>query len=178
MNEKSLMLIKPDAVERKLIGEITSRFEKIGLTIKAMKMLTPKEEVANNHYKITDEWCKDVFEKSKSTAQKEGRPFEHKDHIQFGKFVQSKNINFLTQGPIIAMIIEGPHAIEIIRKIVGHTEPKQALAGTIRGDLVFDSYKLADKEQRSVKNLIHASSDSKEAEREIKLWFNKQEIIQ
>lgn len=177
MNEKSLILIKPDTIKRKLIGEIITRFEKLGLTIKAMKMIIPAKEIANEHYKLSEEWCKDVFDKSKSTAQKEGRTFEHTDYIKFGKLIQSKNVDFITGGPIISLVIEGPHAIEILRKIVGHTEPKQALPGTIRGDLVFDSYKIADKEERSVRNLVHASSSPEEAEREINLWFNKEEII-
>ena len=97
--------------------------------------------------------------------------------MKFGSLIQSRLKDTLKEGPVTAMVFEGMHAVEIIRKMVGHTEPKQAAPGTIRGDFLLDSYELADKEGRAVRNLVHASSSLKDAEREIKLWFKKGELV-
>ena len=100
-----------------------------------------------------------------------------KDHMDFGKTLQKYLVNYITESPIIAMVIEGPHSIEIIRKMLGSTEPRQAAPGTIRSDFSStESYELADKEQRAVKNLVHASDSVENAKREISVWFSKEEI--
>ncbi len=178
MIEKSLILIKHDGVSRGLIGEIISRFEKIGLKIIGMKMLHADEKLASNHYLVDEEWAKNVFEKTKNAYEKNKKKFPFKDHMEYGKMIQSWNVGFLREGPVVAIVIEGLHAVEIIRKLVGNTEPRQALPGTIRGDYTVESYAVADIKKRPVRNLVHASGSVKEAEREISLWFKENELCE
>lgn len=175
--ERTLVLIKPDGVKRSLIGKIITRIEDIGLKITGAKMVWADEELAKKHYHLDEVWAKNVFEKTKTTHEKEGKKFPYKDYIEFGSLVQKWNINFLREGPVIALVIEGAHAIEIIRKIVGHTEPKQALPGTIRGDFASpESYAVANTKERVLRNLIHASDSVETAKKEISLWFKDSEI--
>ncbi|MEK6924985.1 MAG: nucleoside-diphosphate kinase [Nanoarchaeota archaeon] len=178
MIEKTLILLKHDAVYRGLVGRIITRFEDIGLKITAVKMILPDEKLAQNHYFLDEEWAKAVYDKTKLSYEKDGKIFPYKDHMEFGKQIQSWNINFLREGPIIAMVLEGPHAIEIVRKIVGSTEPKSSPPGTIRGDYaMMESYAIADVKNRVLRNLIHASDSTKSADREIALWFTQKEIL-
>ncbi|MEK6826670.1 MAG: nucleoside-diphosphate kinase [Nanoarchaeota archaeon] len=177
MKERTFVLIKHDGVAKGLIGEIISRFERIGLKIVGLKMLLVDEELAKNHYKVTKEWATNLFDKSKKAAEKNGKKFPFKDPIEYGKMIQAWNQEYLREGPIVAIVFEGPHAVEIIRKMVGHTEPRQALPGTIRGDYIIDSYDFADRHKRSIRNLIHASENLQEADREIGLWFKKEELV-
>jgi nucleoside-diphosphate kinase len=151
MIEKTLILLKPDAVQRGLMGEIITRFERAGLKIIGMKMVWVDEELAKKHYR-------------EELAKRRG---EH---------VRTKNVNFLKEGPVVAMVLEGINAIEITRKIVGPTEPKSAPPGTIRGDYAHASYQWADEKNVAVKNLIHASADKNDAELEINLWFKPEEM--
>lgn len=177
MIEKTLVLIKHDGVARSLVGKIISRFEDTGLKIAAMKMLRADENIAKNHYILDENWAKNLFEKNKASAEKENRKMKYKDHMEMGKAIQSMNSIFLREGPIIALVLEGPHAIEIVRKMVGATEPRQSPPGTIRGDFaMIESYQLSDSKNRVLRNLIHASDSKETADREIKLWFNQQEI--
>ena len=177
MIEKSLILIKHDGVLRGLIGEIISRFEKTGLKITAMKMIWANEDLAKNHYRIDKEWAQNVFDKTKKTHEREGKKFDFKDPMEFAKLIQKWNVDFLREGPVVAMVIEGPHAVEIIRNMIGPTEPKQALPGTIRGDYAMvESYAVANAKQRVLRNLVHASDSRENAEREINLWFHKDDI--
>lgn len=177
MIEKSLILIKPDGVQRGLIGKIIARFEDVGLKIVAMKMIQPTEDLAKNHYQLDEQWAKNVFDKTKLAYEKESKPFKYKTHLELGKTIQQWNMNFLQEGPVVALVIEGPHAIELVRKMVGSTEPRQASPGTIRGDFAsVESYALADKKARVLRNLIHASDATATAEREISLWFQKHEL--
>ncbi|MCH7567885.1 MAG: nucleoside-diphosphate kinase [Nanoarchaeota archaeon] len=177
MQEKTLILIKHDGVVRSLIGKILTRIENIGLKVIGMKMVWANEDLARNHYTLDEEWARKSFETTKKTHEREGKPFPHKNHMEFGSLIQSWNINFLREGPIIAIVAEGPHAIEIVRKIVGTTEPRQSPPGTIRGDFAMtESYELSDKNKRVLRNLIHASDSPKTAEREISLWFKPEEL--
>tara|TARA_Y100000310_G_C20139665_1_gene559676 strand:- start:27 stop:506 length:480 start_codon:yes stop_codon:yes gene_type:complete len=148
MIERSLILIKPDGVERGIIGEILSRFEKAGLKIAGMRLVHIDEKFAKKHYKA---------------------------HIDkpFYKGLEK----MITEGPVVAMVLEGLHAVEIIRKIVGPTEPRTAPPGTIRGDYAHHSYEYTDKKGIAVKNLIHASGTKKEADEEIKLWFSESDLF-
>ncbi len=177
MSEKTLILIKPDGVQKQLIGEILSRIEKNNLKIKAIKMVLADDGILNKHYPLKEDWAKSIFKKSKNSAEKENRPFDFTDYMEFGKIIQTRNKQSLAEGPIIPMIVEGPQAITIIRNIVGATEPKQAEKGTIRGDFASEeSYELADKENRAVRNIIHASDSIENAEKEISIWFQEYEI--
>lgn len=150
MIEKTLVLLKPDAVQRGLIGEIINRFEKAGLKIIGMKMNQVDNEFAAKHYF-------DVEQRN-------------------GKKIFDNNVKFLTEGPIIAMCLEGVHAINIVRKMVGPTEPKSALPGTIRGDYAHVSYDYANSKDIVAKNLIHASASKEDAKKEVGLWFSKGEL--
>lgn len=175
--EKTLVLIKPDGVARSLIGKIISRFEETGLKIIAMKMIQTEEKLAKKHYPLDEEWAKNVFEKTKTTYEKEGKQFNYKNPLEFGSMIQKWNMSFLCEGPIVAMVIEGPHAIEIVRKIVGHTEPKQAAPGTVRGDFAsLESYAIANAKGRVLRNLVHASDSKETAQKEISLWFKSSEL--
>lgn len=175
--ERTLILLKPDAISRGLVGKIISRLEEAGLKIIGMKMHKADEKLAKQHYPLDEEWAKKLFEKTKTTYEKEGKPFNYKNPIEFGSLIQKWNMSFLCEGPIIAMAIEGPHAIEIVRKIVGPTEPRQAPPGTIRGDFaMFESYAIANNKQRVLRNLIHASDSEEAAQRELLLWFKPLEL--
>lgn len=177
MIEQTLVLIKPDGVKKAIAGKIISRFEDTGLKIAALKMVWPDHKLAEKHYPLEEEWAKGTYEKAKTAAEKTNTEFKHKNHMEYGKFIQDSLKEFITESPVIAMVLEGPHAIEIVRKIVGPTEPRQAPPGTIRGDFIsIESYAIADTGKRAVRNLIHASDSKINAEKEIKIWFSKGEI--
>ncbi|MEM3127200.1 MAG: nucleoside-diphosphate kinase [Candidatus Woesearchaeota archaeon] len=151
MIERTLVLIKPDGVQRSLSGRIISKFEDAGLKIIGMKMVWVDKNFAKKHY------TEDIEKRR-------------------GKHVRDKLLQFITEGPIIAICLEGVSAIENVRKIVGDTEPRKATPGTIRGDFAHVTYDYADHKKVAVKNLIHASSDKNDAKREVSLWFNKNEL--
>jgi nucleoside-diphosphate kinase len=175
--ERTLVLIKPDAVSRSLVGEIISRFEKTGLKIVAMKMVWADEELAKKHYVLEESWAKNVYDKTKAASEKEGTPMKWKDHMELGRTIQSWNADFLQEGPVVAFVLQGPHVIEIVRKMVGSTEPRQAIPGTIRGDYaMIESYAVANEKARVLRNLVHASDSPETANREISIWFTKQEL--
>ncbi|MBI2578889.1 MAG: hypothetical protein HYW26_04205 [Candidatus Aenigmarchaeota archaeon] len=169
MKEQTLIVIKPDGVERNLIGEIISRYEKGGLRIAAMKMLGVSESLIKKHYPEKEEYLLSLAEKGK----KAGDPFASKDPHGYGMFIVTGMRKYMTSGPVVAMILEGENAIKKAREITGYTDPSAAEKGTIRGDLGNDNILQANKERRPVYNLIHASGNKEEAETEIKLWFSE-----
>ena len=178
--ERTFMLVKPDGVKRGLVGEIISRVEKRGLKIIALKMLVPTAAQAAKHYPAPDEWCRQVGEKTlESYAKYDKDPMKSlgtTDLIEIGHIINGWNMEYLVSGPVVMMVIEGVHAIDMIRKIVGKTFPSFADPGTIRGDYSVDSPNLANDQKRAVRNLIHASGDPTEAANEIGLWFSEPEI--
>jgi len=180
LKERTLVVIKPDAVKRGLIGEIISRFEKAGLKIVALKLVQPTKEHYNLHYPDSKEWLRKVGEKTLATYKEYGidpkKELGTTDKVKIGKMVKKWTVEFMSSGPVVAMIVEGPHAVENVRMIVGPTLPYKAPPGTIRGDFSGDSPALANAAKRAVKNLIHASGDKEEAQREIQLWFAPEEI--
>jgi nucleoside-diphosphate kinase len=177
MEERTLVLLKPDSVKRHLSGKIISRFEETGLKIVGIKMVLANEELAREHYKLDEDWARDVYNKTKAVYEKEGKEMKYQNHLEWGGIIQKGNMDFLKEGPVIAIILEGPHAIELVRKMIGHTEPRSAMPGTIRGDFAsVESYPVADANSRVVRNLVHASDSVKNAEREIHLWFRPEEI--
>lgn len=177
--ERTLVIIKPDGVQRALIGEIVRRYERTGLKLIAMKMVMPDEDMATKHYYEVggDAWIEEVGRKASAAYEAKGLQSPYKTHKENGWAVLKANAKYLSAGPVVAMIWQGNQAVELVRKITGGTEPLTSDIGTIRGDLTLDSYALADMDQRSVRNLIHASGDKEEAEKEINIWFSKQEII-
>lgn len=177
MIEQTLILIKPDGVQRGLIGRIIQRLEDAGLKILAMKMLQASQELAEKHYPLNESWAKQAYEKTIKVYKEQNKPMFYKNHLEMGKALQSQLMALLKESPVVAMVLEGPHAIELIRKIIGNTEPRQALPGTIRGDFAsVESYVLADVKKRAVRNLIHASDSVENAKKEISVWFKPKEI--
>jgi nucleoside-diphosphate kinase len=171
--EKTLVLIKPDGVQRRLVGEIIHRFERTGLKIIALKMVWPTLQQAKKHYTM-----KGLIETAKrSIANQAARGIVIKDTPEeLAEKIAKRLFSFITAGPVVAMVLTGNKAIEMVRKLVGATEPLAASAGTIRGDWGIDSYEEADSHDRSIRNIIHASGNESEAEDEIKVWFTKEEI--
>jgi nucleoside-diphosphate kinase len=175
--ERTLVLLKPDSVKRHITGKIISRFEDTGLKIIGIKMAWANEELAKEHYQLDEEWAKNVYDKTKAVYEKEGKKMEYQNHLEWGGIIQKRNMEFLREGPVIAIILEGPHAVELVRKMIGSTEPRSAMPGTIRGDFAsVESYPVADANSRVARNLVHASDSVKNAEREIRLWFRPEEI--
>ncbi len=175
--ERTLVMIKPDGIQRSLIGEIIKRIEKTGLKMVALKFSVPDAEKISNHYQLDTEWLRKAGNKSLSAYKEKGIIPPENDPIKIGEKVLENLVKYLTSGPIVQMVWQGAHAVDIVRKIVGSTEPLTSDVGTIRGDYVIDSYELADVDGRAVRNLIHASSDDEEARKEIDLWFKSDEII-
>jgi nucleoside-diphosphate kinase len=173
--QKTLVLIKPDAMERNLAGEIISRFQRVGLRIVDCKMVQADEELASQHYPVTDTWLEKVGHNTLDDCEKYGfDPMEvlgTNDPKEVGKIIHKYNKENLLRGPVIAFIFEGVHCVEVVRKLVGHTLSILAAPGTIRGDFSPESAMYANLQKRTVQNLVHASGDPEEAEREIALWF-------
>ena len=143
-------------------------------------MLHPTRDQADRHYpneKDDLEWFKSVAEKGRKGYEKKGLKFPYKDDMDYARSVKKWLVDYLASDPVVAAVVEGPNAIETVRKISGATEPAQAEKGTIRGDFGDDSYKLANNEERALKNIVHASSSVKDAEKEIKVWFSEDEIV-
>ena len=175
--EKTLVIIKPDGVQRTLIGEIIARYERTGLKLLALKFFVPQKEDVKKHYSIDPKWKKNVGEKAIASYEKKGETPPSTDPIEVGNKVLDLLQNYLTSGPVVAMVWQGAHAVEIVRKITGGTEPRSSDVGTIRGDFVIDSYQLSDSSDRAVRNLIHASGSIDDAEKEIKLWFSEDDLV-
>ncbi|MFT7616327.1 MAG: nucleoside-diphosphate kinase [Candidatus Woesearchaeota archaeon] len=176
MREQTLVLIKPDAVQRGLIGEIVSRFERCGLKIIGLKMVQPDSDLAGKHYEVDEEWLLNIGIKQKKNAEAKGKTFDV-DPIKFGMQIRQYLIDFLRMSPVVAIALDGHNAIDHVRKVVGQTSPQDSMPGTIRGDFSFDSYELADNSNRTIQNLIHASSSTVDAKRELGLWFTKEELL-
>lgn len=158
------------------MGEIISRFERVGLKITAMKFLVPEADQCWKHYNKDDEWFQSKGERILKNRQENNMPVE-KEAIEYGRDIIGQLVTFMTSGPVLAMVIEGNQAVGVVTKLVGGTEPLTSDIGTIRGDLTLDSYDLAGLDERAVRNLIHCSDKPEEAEREIKIWFKEEEII-
>lgn len=175
--ERTLVILKPDAVQRGLIGEMIHRYERVGLKLAAMKMMQATPKMIYDHYMLDPEWMQKVGEKSLKSYKEKGLTPRFSTPLEQAKFILARLENYYTSGPVVLMIWEGAHAVAVIRKITGGTEPLTSDVGTIRGDFVIDSYKMADDDDRSIRNLVHASGSVKEAKDEIGLWFSPKEIL-
>jgi len=174
--ERTLVILKPDTVQRGLIGETIKRIEKTGLKLVALKFIMASEEQLWKHYNKDDEW---FIKKGNLTIEQRkelGLAIE-KEAIDYGKDIIKALINFMTCGPIVPMIFEGNQAAGIVKKLVGSTEPLTSDVGTLRGDYTIDSYGLASIDERAIRNLIHCSDPAEEADREISIWFKPEEIL-
>ncbi len=152
--EKTLVIFKPDTVQRGIVGEILSRFEKVGLKIVGVKMIHPSYDHYYHHYENI----------GKMISRRGQKAFD-------------VTLAMMNAGPVIAMVLEGIEAASLVRKMVGATEPKTALPGTIRGDYAHMSFGHADKNDIGIPNLIHASGDAEEAKQEIAHWFSDSELF-
>jgi nucleoside-diphosphate kinase len=180
--QRTLIICKHDAVARGLMGEIIQRFERVGLKLVGMELIAATEDMGHAHYPNTDEWLKKVGDRTlEEYTQKNIDPVERlgtADAIEIGKMVKQWNVDYLTAGPVLAMIWEGPEAVEIGRKLIGSTVPLKAAPGTIRGDFSWDNADLANEQMRPFYNLVHGSGDPVEAAYEIELWFSDTEVIE
>lgn len=179
--ERTFCMIKPDGVKRGLVGDIIQRMEKAGLKIVGLKMLVPTVEQVKKHYPMSDEaWVNRLGEKSLSAFENiDDDPqvvLGSTDTKVIGQGVAESLVQFMTSGPVVAMVVEGIQAIDMIRKLAGHTLPFKADLGTIRGDFSVDSPAVANAEGRAIHNLFHASETAEEAKNEIKLWFENERI--
>ncbi|MGC1119869.1 MAG: nucleoside-diphosphate kinase [Candidatus Methanofastidiosia archaeon] len=178
--ERTFCMIKPDGVQRGLVGEIISRFERAGLKLVGLKMIHPTREMVKSHYPSTDSWFTIVGEKTLNSYAEFGLdPMKHlgtASALEIGKIVKGWLIDFISSCPVICMVWEGNHAIQNVRRLVGNTLPIHANPGTIRGDFACDSPDLANEKCRPIRNLIHASGDPEEARHEITLWFKEEEL--
>lgn len=175
--ERTLVILKPDAIQRSLMGEIIRRFEQTGLKFVAFKFFVPEEADLLAHYNKDDEWFTKKGENIVADLTSQGRSVE-KEPIEYGKDIIRTIIRYMQQGPVLALVLEGNQSVAVVKKLVGSTEPASSDVGTIRGDFTVDSYAHSTYEDRAVRNLIHCSDSPEEAEREIQLWFAADELME
>lgn len=175
--ERTFVMVKPDGVRKGLTGEIIRRFEQRDLKIVALDMFMPTKEQISGHYPKDEAWRRRLGQKSLTTYEKYGvDPVEKlgsKDELEIGNMVREWLVDYMTSAPLVKMVVQGIHAVDVVRKIAGPTLPYKAEVGTIRGDFSIDSPLLANSEKRAVANLLHASETPEEAEHEIEYWFGK-----
>lgn len=179
--EQTYVMIKPDGVKKGLIGEIIRRFEQRDLKVVALEMFQPTKDQIDNHYPKDEAWIKRVGGKTLGTYEKYNidpiAALGTKDDLAIGKMVRTWLVDYMVSAPLVRMVVEGVHAVDMVRKIVGPTMPYQAEMGTIRGDYSADSPAVANTEKRAVMNLIHASETAEEAKHEIKHWFGGRDVV-
>ena len=175
--EQTLVIVKPDGVQRGLIGDVIHRYEQCGLKLVGLKMLIPTKKLTLDHYSIDPDWAIKSGTKTFESYKAKGLPLPGKDPVEFAEGIRRKLMDFMSSGPVVAMIWQGMGAVAVVRKITGSTEPLTSAPGTIRGDYTIDSYTSADADARAVRNIIHASGSVEEAAKEIPIWFDKKEIL-
>jgi nucleoside-diphosphate kinase len=178
--ERTLLLVKPDGVQRALVGEILGRLERAGLKIVGLKMLTAPRDLLERHYPDDERFLRTMGGKTKEAFETYGLDIRERmgtdDLREVGARVRGWLVAFMSSAPIVAAVVEGLHAVSVVRKLVGKTLPVFAEPGTVRGDFAVDSPTLANLEARPVRNLVHASGTIEEAQFEIELWFREDEI--
>ncbi|MBU0976360.1 MAG: nucleoside-diphosphate kinase [Patescibacteria group bacterium] len=179
--ERTLVVIKHDAVMRGLMGEVIQRLERVGLKLIALEFLAATQDMGDKHYASSEDNLKRFGNNTLTMCKEQGidpvKKYGTKDPLEMGKIIKQWNVELITRGPVLAMVWEGPDAVNIVRKLAGPTNPQIAPPGTIRGDYSWDNFEVANDELRSVYNVLHASGNAKEAELEIKLWFLDDEIF-
>ncbi len=180
--DQTLILVKPDGLKRGLVGEVIKRFETRGLKLVGIKMMKASVAHTKQHYLPTKEQLEGMGSKTLETLKSSGmdpkKSMGTDSPLEIGKMINEWNFEFLSSGPLVAMVFEGPHAAEMGRKIVGNTLPYKAEIGTLRGDFSVDSPILGNMNKRPVRNIVHASGDAAEAKREIKHWFSVKELFE
>lgn len=179
--ERTIILIKPDGVKRGLIGEIISRIEKRGLKIIALEMFQATRDQIDKHYPKDKKWITRIGEKTlknfKDYNTDVKKQMKTDDPFKIGKMVRGWLITFMVSGPMVKIVVEGIHAIEMVRKIVGSSLPSEADMGTIRGDFSVDDATAANRDKRAIHNIVHASENPSEAKHELALWFSIEDIF-
>jgi nucleoside-diphosphate kinase len=179
--QRALLIIKPDGVQRGLIGKIIQRFEQVGLMIIGFKFVWATKEQIIAHYPETDAWFKKVGERTLTNYKKKGldarNVFKTNDPIAIGQTVKKWLIDYLQQSPVLILALKGYECVEIVRKLSGNTIPVLANPGTIRGDFSHDSIDLANEQNRPLRNVIHASETLEDGEKEVNLWFKPEELF-
>lgn len=175
--ERTFVAIKPDGIQRSLMGEIISRFERAGLKLVGMKMALATPEMIEKHYTVDPNWRVVTGQKTIEAYKKQGKTPPSEDPMKITEVILGNLKKYMSSGPLIAMVWEGVHSVSIVRKLIGGTEPLTSDVGTIRGDFTIDSYILSDVDGRSVRNLVHASGNTSDSEKEIDLWFKKEELV-
>lgn len=176
-DERTLVIIKPDGVQRGLVGEIIKRYEEVGLKLIAMKLMVAEADHVEAHYTLDPNWRRVTGEKTIKSYVEKGLTPPSQDPLEITAKILANLKKYMASGPVIAMVLEGANAVKIVRKITGGTEPLTSDVGTIRGDYVLDSYSMADTDNRAVRNLIHASGSVEEANAEIAHWFKEGELV-
>ncbi len=175
-HEKTFVIIKPDGVQRGLVGNIVRRFENTGLKLVHLSLQMLDEKKLWEHYGKDDAWFERKGKGIADDRAAAGLPVE-KEPLEYGKDIIRALVKFMTSGPVVVMVLEGNQAVGVVKKLVGGTEPSTSDVGTIRGDLTVDSYAIAAIDDRAVRNLIHCSDAPEEAEREIALWLGKDAVL-
>ena len=176
--ERTLVIVKPDGVQRGLIGEVIRRYENVGLKLVGIKIGVPSVEKIEQHYTLDPEWRRVTGEKTIAGYKKKGMQPPSEDPLEITAVILANLKTYMTAGPVVFMVWQGAHAVQIVRKITGGTEPLTSDVGTIRGDYVLDSYQMSDTDNRAVRNVIHASGSPEEADMEIKHWFLPSELVE
>ena len=176
-HERTLVIIKPDGIQRGLVGEVIGRFERVGLKIVAIKMMMATADLIEKHYTLDPDWRRVTGEKTIKGYVSKGLTPPSNDPHEITARILKNLITYMTAGPIVAVVLEGAHVVSIVRKVVGGTEPLTSIVGTIRGDFVLDSYQMSDADGRAVRNVVHASGSVKEANDEINHWFKQEELM-
>ncbi len=174
--ERTFVILKPDAIQRSLMGEILKRFERAGLKVVGMKFGLADEKIFWKHYNKDDAWFLKKGTKIVEDKKAAGHPVT-KEALEYGKEIIGALVKFMTSGPVLMLAIEGNQAVAVVKKLVGETEPATSDVGTIRGDYTLDSYAIAAVDDRAVRNLMHCSDQVSEAERELGLWFKEEEML-
>lgn len=175
-NERTFVIVKPDGVQRSLIGDIVGRFERAGLKVVGMKMAILPEEKLWKHYDKDEEWFLKKGTKIAEDRAAAGMAAD-KEPIEYGKDIIRALVKYMTAGPVVMMAIEGNQAVAVVKKLVGGTEPATSDVGTIRGDLTTDSYAITAVDDRAVRNLIHCSDEVENANKELAMWFTPEDLI-
>ncbi len=168
-------MVKPDGVQRGLVGEVIKRYERTGLKLVGLKLCLADEKKLWEHYGKDDVWFLKKGTKIMEDKKANNLPVT-KEAIEYGKDIIGQLVKFMTSGPVIQMVWEGNQAAAVVVKITGTTEPATSDVGTIRGDLTIDSYNIAAVDDRAVRNLIHCSESAEEGKREIAIWFTEAEM--
>jgi len=175
--ERTFAMLKPDAVQRSLMGEILGRFEKVGLKVIGVKFVLADEAKLWKHYNKDDAWYlkkgTKIVEDKKAAGLK-----TDKEPIEYGKDIIGALVKYMKAGPVLQFALEGNEAIAVVKKLVGSTEPATSDVGTIRGDYTTDSYAICSVDDRAVRNLMHCSDNKEDAARELELWFSKDELLE